>query len=202
MIGGGLVGAFFLLVLVYGLAILGIGLCIAALICFIRHTNRKAFILLIVGSVLFSPALMVIHKSNELKKTRFYLEAKVPLDTSSFSLHPKVYRDELGGFQRQMVWGEVDLDVRLPNGGVIRGSCDRISIGSSNEGKFHSLQVFYEPDMTFYHATSVNDVFNYWKEQGTVVWDHPGSLRVDCGDYILNIGEIGGYVTLTATNDK
>jgi hypothetical protein len=52
--------------------------------------------------------------------------------------------------------------------------------------------------MDYYHATSVEDVFEYWKKKGTVVLDYPGSLRVDCGEYILKIGEIGGYITLTA----
>lgn len=156
--GGGIVAAVFLLFLIYGAAIFGIGSCVAALICFFRRGNRVALTLLCIGAVLISPALVVIHKSSEIKRTPLHVEAEIPLDMSSFELHPEVYRDDLGGFRRQMVWGEVDVDVRLSKGGVVRGSCNRISMDSSEDGKFRSLQVFYEPDMAFYRATSVEDV--------------------------------------------
>ncbi len=200
--GGGIVGAFFLLIILYGLAVLGAGLCVVGLLLFIRRSNRIGFLFLVVGSLLIGPILAVIHKSSEIKKTQYLIETTIPLETKGYSMHPKAYRDELGGYLRQMVWGEINLNVELPNGGSIRGSSDRMSMNSSPDGKFHSLQVFYEPDMAFCHATAPEDVFKYWKKQGTVIWDFPGSVRIDCGDYILKIGEIGGYVSLTATTEK
>lgn len=203
MIGvGGIVGAFLLLALFYALGICGVLLCIYGFIIYLRTSNKFAATLVVIGALLMSPVLTLMHKSYDIKNTLYTIQTTIPFNVDDFRIHPDVYRDELGGKPRQMLWGEIDLDVTLPAGGTIRGNTNRISLRSTTDGKFYYLKVFFQPDMGFYRGTSIQDVFAYWKNQGKVIWDYPGRLRVDCGEYIIDLGQIDGWLTLSAVTNQ
>ena len=198
MIGvGGIVGTIFLLLITIVLACVGAGILVAFILFLFRREKILAVIALLVGSLFVAPLILVMLKSSEMKTRGLDVEAIIPKDTKGFRIHPDAYVRDVDSQISQALWGELRLDIDLPNGGTIKGASKRITLITTQDGDFARLQIFYEPDMSFYDATSINDVFNYWKSRGRVIVDFPGSLQVDCGLYILRIGNISDSITFS-----
>ena len=75
------------------------------------------------------------------------------------------------------IWGDLRLDIELPDRKRVRGRAERLSVYESDAGPY-CLTLFYEP------SPDTSPPVDYWVEGGSPMERHAiGAVRVDRGIY-------------------
>ena len=174
-------------------AIMAMPFLILGVISLLRQKTKRGVVLFLVSSILLAPLPTVFLIGSLTNRHREFIIAK-DLSTPTQKIHPSAEIMSSGrGTISQQVWGDLHLDLKMPFGGKLQGDADRLTLVTTQNGDFDTLQVYYEPTLPSEAGQSIEDVFQYWEKFGTVTTRfNKGRFRViDIGIYTLTLDDVG-----------